>query len=550
MAKKASEKTDREFISEWQNNIKKAYEPISRKSEEWKEFRRLWRSQPPEPSGSKDEEEFRANTFVAIVRPLIDTFAAKELIYFLGYPGSMTYQVVGKERKKFRWLEDRMQKTMNILWNQAYRYGDVKGTVSDAYNYGIAGMEVRPAENPYDVFELYSIRPWDFLFDQVPVKWRNVGWAGHEKVSTKEYLKKKGYDNIDKISNLPLMFDKPVYRLDAEGVLVTTIWDKETEQVITFGNRNTILRKIKFPYDFPYVVRKTFTETNQMWAEGLTFLVQWVQYYATLMRNHEIDIALRMIPAWLVPNTVAMEDMEFLIPGRPVEWMGGEKPQEIGSSHSPTELKIDIAQMRREAETTVGLPEIAQGIIPSKRMTKAELVMSQQNIGGGRFWDIIKEAESDFYLPLQDKIMNIMATKAPDDLFDKFVKPMNAVENPIEYVIAGHLSPRDIKKYGIQVKSTMSRNIMQNEEELQRLFLFLRTIASIDPNRLKAGETLTRMAEEINVAGISDLIKSDQEYERDMQQVRKQMAAEVAQIMLRGAAGGGGTGAPQVPMGG
>lgn len=548
MAKKKSEITDKEFIAEWQHKIRDAYEPITRKSEEWQEFRRLWRSQPPEPSGSKDEEEFRANTFVIIVRYLVDTFVAKELLHFLGYPGSMTYQVVGKEtRKQFRWLEDRMQKTMNILWNQEYRYGDVKGAVTDAYNYGIAGMEVRPAENPYDVFELYPIRPWDFLYDQVPVKWKNVGWAGHEKVSTKEYLKKKGYDNLDDITDLPKMFSKPVYKLGENGILVTTIWDKETKQVITFGNRNTILRKIAFPYDFPYIIRRTFTETNQIMAEGLTFLVQWVQYYANLMRNQEIDIALRMIPAWLVPHTVEMEDMAFLTPGRPIEWLGGDKPEEIGSSHSPTELKIDINQMRAEAEKGIGLPETAQGIPLSKRTTKAELMMLQQSGGGGRSWDIIKEAESDFYLPLQNKIMNIMATKAPDDLFDKFVKPMNPVENSIEYIIAGHLSPRDIKKHKVRVKSTMAKNIMQNEEELQRLFLLLRIIASVDPNRLKAGETLRRMAEEINVAGVNDLIKSDAEYERDMKQARQEMAAEVAQqIMLMGSAGGGGTPEPQI----
>ena len=128
------------------------------------------------------------------------------------------------------------------------------------------------------------------------------------------------------------------------------------------------------------------------------------------------------------------------------------------------------------------------GEMASKRMFTPEVVIATRN-AGARFWMKTKNSETHFWLPWVEKIIEHIK-RAPDDLFDKLVSPMDEMHDRENWEKVGRLIPSDLNDVDIQIQAKMSYTVMQDVEIRQRVLEALKIGGTIWPEYLDKVEAL------------------------------------------------------------
>jgi len=536
-------------IKKWQVKMGEADNMFARHSVNWKGFYKMFRGVT---SSSEAAKKMRADVHVPIVGPMVLTFTARELMAFFGNNRAMTIQISGKGNKEvMRELEKRTQKSLEFVFSEPHVFTPLFNSVQDKNIFGISPVKVMPffdVNGQIDktkIFKTEVILPWDFLFDPQANTWLEVGWAGHEKSVSKYYLdttygKESAYKKIKDDLVEPRHTEGDEYRAKHRkgGIRLTEIWDRENEEVLTFVNRKHLIRKLdKFPYMFPYILGKCFTESNTPWGYGLVDVLKWHQGYANELRDLRLDDLIRNIHTrWIVPLTM-QDKWESLTPGGTIGTLDmNEIPKAVSGGDVTRSIDSEVNLIKQDAYATMGVSPWTQMQIPSKRMTGREVSATIQ--GSGRFWSMVKNSESHFWLPWVERVLALIIDFAPSDFFDKVAGEIGPRVEPDKYVKFGHLEPKDLKKYHTQIQAKMASEILNNEEKRMEIALYVRLIGAIGPQYLHISKALQLIGETFDIPGVDEILKTDEEIQRAQMEMLKNLMA--VQQGAQSYAGGGG----------
>lgn len=552
-----------DFEKEWAGKIAECEREKATRAYDWQLYKNLWDCKNPDVS--ETEKELSSDIVVQIVRPQIMSAMAKELMYFYGYSGGVTSHLVGKmglegqEGRKMVALEHRLQEVINILLNQESRFRALSDARQACYIYGNVMLKVIPHSDPYKVFRIEVILPQNSVFDTNFYRWDDVEWAGHKKVVSKEYLLSKPYydkEIVEGLTERALPYTSPGGVVEnKKGITITEIWSKKMKKFFTFAEDQYLIREPTKPKPenyFPFIWASAYSEPNSPWGFGLGEIHKNTQFYASLIREMRIDnIVSTVHNALVVPKSMReLIDENEIVPGRiyPVSSMK-ERPELLFKGDITQGLDLEVELLRNEAQIEAGFGPYSLGQYPTKRVTTGEVQAIQQ--GSGRFWLTIKSSESDFWIPLANKINQLIINSTKKDLFDKLVSPIDELRNAEEYKDFGHLAPSDLGNYKIQIQATMSDRIMSEEEKRRELSIFLQLLGTIGPEYFKKSEGIKYVVKQFrHLTGIEDIVKSDEEVEADRQKLLQQMQQAQAQRPFFGESMRGGGGMRAVPTGG
>jgi hypothetical protein len=535
------------------------------KQEVWQSLRRLWRGiLPPEADRIR---QFQAKTFVHIIQPRVLAFTAKEMMYAFGSPKSLTVSIAGKRNdKKLTALEDRVQTVFDFLLSDARRFVPHANATQDKHIYGNCALKVLPlldSDDPKErdrIFKDEVILPWMFLFDADANSFYESAWAGHDVLRSKKYLLSKPYYDakvIEELSETKNPFASKLGLRDGErgsGILVTEIWDKHTGKMFAIGNRSKIIREpIDFPYGvFPYVWGQAYGESNMPFGFGIADTLKWIAFYTTYLRCQRMNNIMKSVHNILVvpKNNINLDDLKNPKPGGFIRVDSMDyAPKQLQSIDVTSTIEQEIMLQENAADTIVGLSPYAQGQMPSKRAVTPEVIAATQ--GSGQFWYLMKLAEAHQYVPWAEIAIEYIS-HAPDNYFDRFVTPIDAVSNPKEYKEVGHLAPKDIRKYRTNIVPMISANVMNDEEIRRQVAEFVNLIGSVAPEYLNIGEVFSKLQSTYRqVSGMKDLLKTDEEIRQQKEAFMNQLAQRINEIRagVQGWQGGGGAVASPVLRG-
>jgi hypothetical protein len=497
-----------------------------------------------------------ADVHVPIIGPMIHTFSARELMAFFGYSEAMTVEIAGKgDADLLREFERRTRKGLSFLWSEPNVFTPLFNAVQDKNIFGNTVIKVMPA---YDLqgkldttklFETEVINLWNFLLDPHANTWDKVEWAGHRKLVSLNYLESRYGDEVAYKKIKSTLREKNYYASNSprgdtgkKGIELTEIWDRVNEEVLTFIDRKYLIRKLdKFPYKFPFVLGQCFTESNTPFGWGIADELMWTQLYANEMANLRLDDLIRNVHTrWVVPSALYTQ---FEVSGPGDMMMSNDMtklPVALSAEDVTQNLSFEIDSLKQSAYSTMGVSPWTQVNIPSKRMTTPEVMLTEK--GSGRFWTLMKNAESHFWLPWAERVLDIIIRFAPDDFFDKV-----AGENVIgtaEYEKFGQLRPKDLKKYHTQIQAKMASEVLKDEQKRMGIAQFIRVIGSIAPIYLNEGEAFKLLGETFDIPGIEKILKTDEEVRAEKAALMEQLAAQQAmaarQEGAKSLAGGGG----------
>lgn len=548
-----------EFEKKWNQKIADCKREKATRATNWQLYKNLWDCTTPYQSEA--EGEIKADIVVQIVRPQILSAMAKELMYVYGAGSNLTLKLEGKsglegtEEEKMESLEHRLQTVVKILINQSGRFKAFSTARQACYTYGNVMVKTIPhPTNKYKIFQNEVILPQQALFDTNFDRWENVGWAGHTKIVSKEYLLSNEV-YIKKI--VEGLTEKTVE--GRTGIQISEIWDKKSKTFFTFAEDNYLIREpTKFPYNdyFPFVWASAYSEANTPWGFGLSEILKNTQFYASLLREFRIDNLFATVHnALIVPQSMReLLDAPEIVPGGryPVSSMK-EMPQPLFRGDITQGLDTEVQLLRNEALIESGFGPYAEGRAPTKRMQNTEVQALMQ--GSGRFWLTIKNSEDDFWIPIMSNIGRLIA-EGPTDLFDKLVSPIDEIHNTEEYKAFGHLAPKDLKDYKVQIQATMADRIMNDDEKRRELSILLQLLGTIAPEYFKKGIGIRYILRTFrHLSGIEDFIKSDEEVEADREKMMERLRLQAqAQGQAQGRPFGetmrGGGGATAIETGG
>jgi hypothetical protein len=539
----SSKLTQSDFEKDWAGRIAECEREKANYAAEWELYKNLWECKSPESDSV--EKEIVADVVVQIVRPQILSAVAKELMYIYGFGTTLTSKIVGKtglegsEGRKVQAYENRLQDIIKLLLNQAGRFRTLSNARQACYIYGNVMLKIMPdIENPYRIFRVEVIDPPNAVFDTGFDKWQDVTWAGHKKIVRKEYLLSKKYykhDVIKKLTERALPYTSTTgIQNTKQGIEITEIWNKKSKKFFTFADDQYLIREPeKFPYGdyFPHIWASAYSEANNPFSFGLSEILKNTQFYASLLREFRIDNLFSTVHnALVVPKSMReLIDEGEITPGRiyGVSSMK-ERPEQLFKGDITRGLDEEVQILRNEAQVETGFGPYALGQYPSKRVTSDEMHAIQQ--GSGRFWHTIKSSESDFWIPLMEKINTLIMNSSKQDLFDKLYSPIDELHNSEEYADFGKLTPADLKSnYKLQVQATMADRVMSEAEKRRELGIFLELLGTIGPEYFKKSEGIKYILRNFrHLPGIEDIVKTPEEVEA-YREKQLQMAAQAQQ---------------------
>jgi len=446
-----------ELGAKWHTKLQEAESERAKEEPKWLQLYRLWRGIPP--NLPRTQVGKRANIFVPFIFPVVMTIQAREMMYFMGTSENLTVEISGADGSPgIKQLQLRAQNSMEILLAQSYRFTRQYNINQDRLIYGYCPAKIMPADDPYDVFRTELIHPWNFLYDPQVREWCDVRWASHEKVVPISYLKGKAeyiQEVVQSIEEGDITLDKRYPHNPQKGILLTEVWDKETNKMFALVNRETVVRaEEEFPYNFPYLLHIDNPESLKIPAIGESELAKWLQFEINILRNQRLDNnSRRAHDMILCPPGVNKYELQNARPGAVLNWDGTTEPKPVPFTDATRGLElIDINNLKDEMRWLTGVLPGATGELVSKRLTTPEV--STMNRGAGsRFWLREKVSEDHYWKPWGEGIMEHLQN-APKDFFEKFASMGNDFDRK--------LKPSDLKKYDVQIQPRMSEDIISD----------------------------------------------------------------------------------------
>ncbi len=474
----------------WDIKIQEAKNFKKEHSPNWLQMQKYWMQIPPEPPVSQKN---RANLVVPLTHPIIETMKAHIMVHMNGDNITTTAEIVGnKDDPETKELNTCLQDLFEYFYGKPETFLFDCNVVSDALIYGNCMVKIMPPDNPEDIVKRELIHIWDALWQPVARNWNEVDWASHEKIVPDSHFEKYKdvYDQKkvkEGLNERNIKWDIRFRSQDVKGNIITEIWDREHDKLITLLNYSTIIRKEKMPYSFPYVMAQDIPEANRIIAMGESELLQYEQITANVFRNLRVDNGKMVgLNYWYVHPNVDARPLVNSEPGGIVLGMLPEyQPKPIVTTDASRVLEFDQQAFWNECQRATGIFDTLRGQTPSKRQSgkEAELYLMNANI---RFWMKVRILESTYFLPASNLIVDRIAHSGSTTLF----KDITGIASKNELTPAS-LIPL-LKRMRIQSKA--SGDILNDEQKRMLIAQAIGLLVTVVPR------------ERLNEQGIIDLL--------------------------------------------
>lgn len=407
----------------WDVKIREAKDFKREHSPNWKQMQKYWAQVPPEPPQSQKN---RANLVVPLTHPIIETMNAHIMVQMNGDNITTTAEIVGdKDDPGIKELNTYLQDLFEYFYGKPETFIFDSNITKSALTYGNCAAKLTPPVNPVDIVDRELINIWNMLWQPVAPTWDKVDWAGHEKIVPDSHFEehKDVYDQKkvkEGMNKRNVTWDIRFRSQSVKGNIVTEIWDRENEKLITLLNYSTIIRKEKMPCKFPYVMAQDIPESNRIIAMGEAELLQYEQITANVFRNLRVDNGKAVAMNYWYFNP-ALVDARPLVNSEPGGVVTGTMPEAIPRPIVTTDasrvLEFDQRAFWDECQRATGIFDAMRGQSVSKRQSgkEVEALLANANI---RLWMKIRILESTYFLPASNLILDIIANSESTTLFE------------------------------------------------------------------------------------------------------------------------------------
>ena len=494
--------SERNTTDGWDTKIAEAKNFKKEHSPNWLQMQKYWMQIPPDPPVSQKN---RANLVVPLTHPIIETMKAHIMVHVNGDNITTTAEIVGnKDKAETKELNGYLQDLFEYYYGKPETFLFDSNVIGDALIYGNCMVKIMPPDNPEDICKRELIHIWDALWQPVARNWSEVGWAGHEKIVPDNHFEKHKdvYDQKkvkEGMNERNIKWDIRFRSQAVKGNVLTEIWDRENEELITLLNYSTIIRKEKMPYSFPYVMAQDIPESNRIIAMGESELLQYEQITANVFRNLRVDNgkAVGMNYWYVHPNVDARALIDSEPGGVVMGMMPDYIPKPIVTTDASRALEFDQRAFWDECQRATGIFDSLRGQTPSKRQTgkEAELYLMNANI---RFWMKVRILESTYFLPASNLIVERIAHSGSTKLF----------EDITGRVSKNKLTPDSLQPLlkRMRIKTKASGDVLNDDQKRMLISQAIGLLVTVIPR------------EKLNEQGIVDLLL---ETFRKVPQIRK-----------------------------